>query len=302
MKCFFYLGLFIFSNNLHSQILSADLTTIATGFDRPVDIKFTDDNKIFIVEQDGKIKIISNGTVLATPFLDIDSKVGSVDNEQGLLGLAFSPDYVSSGKFYVNYTNNSGDTVISRFTVSSNINIADSDSEVVLLTIPQPYSNHNGGHLAFGQDNYLYIGTGDGGSGGDPDNYAQNGNSLLGKILRIDVNGNYGYNIPVDNPFVNDSSVLDEIWALGLRNPWRFSFDKQNGDLWIGDVGQNAIEEIDRLTISDSGVNLGWRCYEGNSPYNTSGCSSASNYFSPIAQYNQGGSPYKVLNFRWLYL
>ncbi len=285
--------IFFFTLSLSAQNLIVDIGVINSGFNRPVDIKFTDNDHMFVVEQDGIIKIVVNGILQATPFLNIDAKVGSSGNEQGLLGLAFSPNYSTDGRFYVNYTNNSGNTVIARYQVSSNPNVADAGSEEILLTISQPFSNHNGGHLAFGQDGYLYIGTGDGGSGGDPNNNAQNGNSFLGKMLRIDVSGANGYTIPQDNPFINDSSVLSEIWALGLRNPWRFSFDMANGDLWIGDVGQNAIEEIDYLTAGDAGGNLGWRCYEGNSPYNTSGCSGASNYKMPIVQYNQGGSPYR---------
>lgn len=271
-----------------------NVDTFATGFDRPVDIKNAGDNRLFIVEQDGVIKILnSNGTTNSTPFLDIDGIVRSTGNEQGLLGLAFHPNYSTNGYFYVNYTNNSGNTVISRYTVSGNPNVANASSAQILMTINQPYSNHNGGHIAFGQDGYLYIGMGDGGAGGDPQNYSQNTNSLLGKMLRIDVNSGSPYGIPADNPFVGDGSTLDEIWAIGVRNPWKFSFDKNNGDLWIGDVGQNAIEEINHTANGVGGLNYGWRCYEGNSNYNTSGCSGASNYEMPVAQYAQGGSPYK---------
>ena len=284
--------LFSFSLSCFSQEIV--LTSFGTGFTKPVCIKHAGDSRLFVVEQDGIIKILTDsGTTLSTPFLNIDNLVGSNGNEQGLLGLAFHPNYATNGYFYVDYTNNAGDTVVARYQVSSNANIADVNSAQILMTISQPYTNHNGGNIAFGPDGYLYIGTGDGGSGGDPNNNAQNGNSMLGKMLRIDVDSASPYGIPNDNPFVNDANTLDEIWFVGLRNPWRFSFDKQNGDMWIGDVGQNAIEEIDHIPNGTSGLNFGWRCYEGNATYNTTNCSNASNYTFPVTQYNQGGNPYK---------
>ncbi len=272
---------------------NVDIVSYGTGFNKPVCISNAGDNRLFIVEQDGIIKILESGTTLSTPFLDIDSIVGSSGNEQGLLGLAFHPNYSTNGYFYVNYTNNSGDTVISRYQVSSNPYVADVNSAQIILTIDQPYSNHNGGDLKFDSDGYLYIGTGDGGSGGDPDNYAQNTLSLLGKMLRIDVDNGSPYSIPSDNPFVSDSSVLDEIWATGLRNPWRFSFDRENGDLWIGDVGQNAFDEINHAPNGTAGLNYGWRCYEANATYNTTGCLGSSNYYFPVAEYSLGGTPYR---------
>jgi glucose/arabinose dehydrogenase len=247
-----------------------------------------------VVEQDGIIKIVnSDGTVETTNFLDIDNIVGSIGNEQGLLGLAFHPDFATNGYFFVNYTNNSGDTVISRFSrIGVDPTIADPNSELIILTYSQPYTNHNGGELQFGPDGYLYISSGDGGSGGDPQNNSQNLNSLLGKLLRIDVNNSSAsnpYAIPADNPFVGNASARDEIWAYGLRNPWKFSFDSANDDLWIADVGQNAREEINQAVSTAAGLNYGWRCYEGNSSYNLSGCPSSSTMTFPVSEYSHSG-------------
>lgn len=271
------------------------LQNFATGFSNPVDIENAGDTRLFIVEQGGLIKILNaNGTVNATPFLNIASLISS-GGERGLLGLAFHPNYVANGYFFVNYTNTSGNTVIARYTVSANPDIANT-TETILLTITQPYSNHNGGSIKFGPDGYLYIGMGDGGSGGDPGNRAQNINENLGKMLRINVNSSVPpyYTIPAGNPYVGIVGN-DEIWALGLRNPWKFSFNRINGDLWIADVGQNAVEEIDKVTNPPtSGLNFGWRCYEGNSTYNTSGCLSASNYTFPFAQYARSGGACSV--------
>ena len=233
-----------------------ELEVFATGFSSPVNVKHAGDDRLFVVERAGVIKILNaDGTVNSAPFLDINSRVINSGGEQGLLALAFHPNYTANGFFYVNYINNSGDTVISRFTRSSE-NAADPNSEVLLLTISQPFSNHNGGDMHFGpNDGYLYISTGDGGSAGDPVNYGQNTSSLLGKMLRIDVDGtsegNYG--IPNDNPFVGNGAVLDEIWAIGLRNPWKWSFDRSNGDMWIADVGQSNKEEINRVPASSTG-------------------------------------------------
>ncbi len=262
--------------------------TFASGFDDPVDLTHAGDDRVFVVEQDGAIWIVQqNGTINSTPFMDIDPRVNSGANERGLLGLAFHPDYANNGYFYVNYTNSSGNTIVSRFSVDPNDpDIGDPNSEVILMTINQPYSNHNGGGIKFGPDGYLYIGTGDGGSGGDPLNSGQTRTSLLGKTLRIDVDNGSPYGIPADNPFVNDPNTSDEIWHLGLRNPWRFDFDRATGDLWIGDVGQNAREEIDfQLASSPGGENYGWRCYEANQSYNTSGCQGANSYDAPVYSY-----------------
>lgn len=267
----------------HSQTVPPviGLQPFATGFSAPVEITHCGDSRLFVVEQDGRIKILNpNGTANATPFLNVTT-LTNASGEQGLLGLAFHPNYTSNGYFYINYTNLSGDTVISRYSVNaSNPDIAN-PSGTILLTIPQPYSNHNGGTLKFGPDGYLYIGMGDGGSGGDPENRAQNRNELLGKMLRIDVDSGFPYGIPPNNPYVGVAGA-DEIWAIGLRNPWKFSFDRQNGDLWIADVGQNLYEEVNRAGASEAGLNYGWRCYEGNTAYNTTGCAAQNTMKSPL--------------------
>ncbi|MCB0551885.1 MAG: PQQ-dependent sugar dehydrogenase, partial [Phaeodactylibacter sp.] len=217
---------------------SLQLEVFASGFSLPVDIAHAGDGRLFIVEKAGRIRIIdSDGSILPQPFLDIDARVNSLASERGLLGLAFHPDYTDNGYFFVNYTNNSGDTRISRFSVSAgNANQADPNSERILLEVDQPFNNHNAGDLNFGPDGYLYIGLGDGGSADDPGNRAQNRQNLLGKMLRIDVDNGDPYSIPEDNPFAFDDFTLDEIWAIGLRNPWRFSFDRLTGALWIADV------------------------------------------------------------------
>lgn len=226
-----------------------------------------DAQHLFVVEQQGKIRIVEEESLLAQPFLDITDRVGSQGNEQGLLGLAFHPQYAQNGFFFVNYTDLNGDTVISRFKVTSNPLRADPDSEHVILKVPQPYSNHNGGHLLFGPDGMLYIGLGDGGSAGDPHNNAQNPNVLLGKMLRLDVDHAEPYGIPGDNPFVNGGGRA-EVWALGLRNPWRYDFDSVTGELFIADVGQNKWEEVSVLPAGKSpGWNLGWRVWEGSHRY-----------------------------------
>lgn len=261
------------------------------SFSNPVDLQTARDgtNRLFVVEQQGRIIVFENNhnTTAKKVFLDITDRV-AWGGEMGLLGLAFHPQFSSNGYFYVNYTaNNPRRTIVSRFQVSStNPDSADKNSELILLTFNQPYSNHNGGCLAFGPDGYLYIATGDGGSAGDPQNNAQNITNLLGKILRIDVNNQQAplnYSIPLDNPFVNspDPNVRKEIYAYGLRNPWRFSFDPVTNKLWCADVGQYDWEEIDLI---ENGGNYGWRCYEGNHPYNLSGCSG--NYIFPIYEYS----------------
>jgi len=273
---------------------------IASGLARPVQVVAPagDFSRIFIVEQrsgsTGRIKIynLDSGTLYSTPFL---SKSVSTSSEQGLLGLAFHPNYAQNGYFYINYTSTSGSTVIERFSVSSNPDIADASSGTTIMTISQPYSNHNGGWLGFSPiDGYLYIGTGDGGSAGDPSNRAQDiTNQKLGKILRIDVDGGSPYAIPASNPFVGVTGD-DEIWAYGMRNPWRCDFDDETGDLWIGDVGQNAYEEVTfQPASSTGGENYGWRCYEGNNTYSTSGCPNASTMTFPIWEFTHGGNPYR---------
>lgn len=266
------------------------LVDFSTGFTRPVDITHCGDSRLFVVEKAGYIRIVDTlGNKFPTPFLDIFDRVLSSGNEQGLLGLAFHPNYAQNGYFYVYYTKKTnGDTRVSRFSRDSvNVNKADPNSEQILLVQTQPYNNHNGGCIKFSPtDGYLYIGLGDGGSGGDPQGYGQRKNTFLGKILRIDVTpGPTPYTVPADNPFVSDPAYFPEIWSLGWRNPWRFSFDQLNGDLWVGDVGQNAREEIDYEPAGQGGGNYGWRCYEGNNTYNTNGCPGASSFIPPIHEY-----------------
>lgn len=302
------LGLFAANAQYNFQVAFPNLT-----FSNPLDLQHAGDgsNRIFVVEQAGRIKVFPNNSSVTTTktFLDITDRVTS-GGETGLLGLAFHPNYESNGYFYVNYTAPSPlRTVVSRFQVSpTNPDSADKNTEQILLTFNQPYSNHNGGCVAFGADGYLYIATGDGGSGGDPQNNAQNITNLLGKILRIDVDNpqpplNYG--IPPTNPFVDstNTSIRKEIYAYGLRNPWRMSFDPVTGWLWAADVGQNTWEEID---IINNGGNYGWRCYEGNHPYNTSGCNGT--YIFPIWEYSHsegisvtGGYVYRGQNVPELY-
>lgn len=265
------------------------LTSFATGFTSPVDIEHpAEDTRLFVVQQTGAIRILNaNGTVNPTNFLTLTTATISNGSERGLLGLAFHPNYATNGYFYVNYTNTAGNTVIARYTVSANPDVADATSATILLTVAQPFSNHNGGSLKFGPDGYLYIGMGDGGSAGDPGNRAQNINENLGKMLRIDVDAASPYGIPADNPYVGITGN-DEIWAIGLRNPWKFSFDMANGDLWIADVGQNQIEEINKIAApTTTGLNFGWKCYEGNSVY--SSCSGTATYTFPIAEYTHTG-------------
>jgi len=278
-----------------------DLTShrLVTGLARPVYVCAPpgDHDRLFIVEQrsgsTGRIRIfdLTTNTLLTTPFLSISV---STSSEQGLLGMAFHPDYANNGYFFVNYTNSSGTTVVARYEVyPSNPNLANSSSATTVMTISQPYSNHNGGGIEFGPDGYLWIGTGDGGSAGDPGNRSQDiTNQLLGKMLRIDVD-TLPYSIPADNPYVGVSGD-DEIYSYGWRNPWRFSFDRQTGDLYVADVGQNAWEEVQVVPYGGgSGGNFGWRCYEGNAAYNTSGCPSSSTMIFPQHVYSHGGSPYR---------
>jgi uncharacterized repeat protein (TIGR01451 family) len=263
---------------------------VASGFTYPVQATHAGDgsSRLFVVEQPGRIRILENGAIVDTPFLDLTSQV-VYGGERGLLGLAFHPNYQTNGQFYVNYTRaGDGATVIARYHVSTgNPNIADPDSAQVLLTIGQPYANHNGGQLLFSpHEGYLYIGMGDGGSGGDPLNHAQNVTTLLGAMLRLDVDGASPYAIPPDNPYVGREG-RDEIWAIGLRNPWRFSFDRETGDLYIGDVGQNLWEEIDyQVASAPGGQNFGWRCKEGDHEYNFSGDCPDLTLTDPIAEYS----------------
>jgi len=274
-----------------------------------VDITHAGDgsNRLFLVEQRGRIFIFKDGAVLETPFLSMQGKLAGGD-EQGLLSLAFAPDYVDSGYFYVWYTQIAGDTVLSRFQVSDNPDVADPGSEQVVLPVAQPFDNHNGGRLQFGPDGMLYLGLGDGGAANDPDQRAQDGSTLLGKLIRIDVDPvHQTYAIPADNPFVGDSNVRDEIWALGLRNPWRMSFDTLTGDLFVADVGQNQREEVNfQPASSNGGENYGWDIMEGTRCI-PSGCNPAS-FVLPVAEYNHdlgcsitGGEMYRGSAYPGLY-
>jgi glucose/arabinose dehydrogenase len=273
--------------------LTLSLEQVATGLTRITDIAHCDDERLFVTLQAGRIRIIQpNGTLLTTPFLDISAQVNDNGNEQGLLGLAFDPAYPVNGRFYVYYTAGSGNGTsrVSRFTVSSSDpNVADPTSEEILYTYPQPFSNHNGGDLEFGLDGLLYVAFGDGGSAGDPQNNAQDLTDPLGDIIRIDVGGETGWEVPADNPWAGlGNDTLPEIWASGLRNPYRMGFDRLTGDLFIGDVGQNAFEEMDFVAAGDnSGPNFGWRCYEANTVYNASGCAAQSTYEAPITVHQQ---------------
>lgn len=268
------------------------LVEVFNDLDEPVCLASCGDDRIFIVEKSGIIKIgYPDGFIREEPFLDIKDIVKS-GGERGLLGLDFPPDFKQTGNFYVNYTGEpDGQTVISRFKIAPDSNKAVAATEEILLEITQPASNHNGGCIEFGSDGYLYIGMGDGGGGGDPQNYSQTKNSLLGKMLRIDVSPITGYVVPPDNPFVDDPSYEPEIWAMGLRNPWRFNFDQRNGDLWIADVGQGSWEEVNFEKLgTGGGKNYGWRCYEGYAPYNSSGCQDESFYTFPVAAFPHGNS------------
>ena len=253
-------------------------------FSKPIFLTASPDesNRLFVLEQDGRILIIKENSVLPEPFLDINEKL-STGGERGLLGLAFHPNFSSNGRIFLNYTRAKDHaTVIAEYHVSSNPDQA-KQNESILLVIPQPYGNHNGGMIAFGPDGYLYIGMGDGGSGGDPKNYAQNLNELLGKFLRIDVDQSHPYGIPSDNPFVKKQG-RSEIFAWGLRNPWRFSFDRETGELWAGDVGQNDWEEID---VIQKGKNYGWRLLEGKHCFNPeSGCRTTDSVIDPVIEYD----------------
>lgn len=287
------------------------LTTVrvASGLNRPVFVTSPpgETARLFILKKAGVIRILDldAGTVLPTPFLDIDALIGggtSDNSEQGLLGLAFHPDYAANGYFFIYYTNNSGDSVLARYTASPDPNVADPNSAITLLTIDQPQANHNGGWLGFGPlDGYLYISSGDGGGGGDDDaghtpgvgNGQDITDNLLGKLLRIDVDSGSPYAVPGDNPFV-DITGDDEIWAFGLRNAWRSAFDRLTGDLFIADVGQGTWEEVNfQPAASPGGENYGWRCREGAHDFNTSGDCSQTPFTEPIHEYIHGGTPFR---------
>lgn len=264
---------------------------VLSGLDSPVRlVSPPGDRRLFVVEQPGRIRVFGlDGTDRGT-FLDLVGSI-SAGGERGLLGLAFAPDYATSGRFFVDFTDQAGNTRLVRYSVSSDPDRADPASADTLLTVGQPFANHNGGHLEFGPDGWLYLGLGDGGSGGDPGNRAQDGQSLLGKLLRLDVSGAVALPAP-GNPF-SGSAPRDEIWALGLRNPWCFSFDRLTGDLYIGDVGQGTREEVDIAAAGAAGLNFGWRLMEGTACYNpSSGCNNGS-LTLPVHEYTHGGTPFR---------
>jgi glucose/arabinose dehydrogenase len=269
------------------------LESVTSGLVLPVSITHAGDSRLFITEQEGRIVIHDGVRLLPQPFLDITPLVLS-GGERGLLSVAFHPRYSENGRFFVNYTDRNGHTVIARYTVSSNPNVADPSSGVTILQIQQPFANHNGGQLQFGPDGYLYIGMGDGGSGGDPNNRAQNLGDLLGKMLRIDVES-ATYTVPPSNPFLSQSGARGEIWAYGLRNPWRFSFDRASGDLWIADVGQGLWEEVDfQPATSIGGENYGWRRMEGAHCFSPSTNCNTGSLVLPVIEYGHGGGACSV--------
>ncbi|MBK8904806.1 MAG: PQQ-dependent sugar dehydrogenase [Anaerolineaceae bacterium] len=291
-----------------NPVSSISLEPIISGLIQPLYLTHAFDDRLFILEQAGTIRILQNGELLPEPFLDIMDPVNSNSNEQGLLGLAFHPNYQENGYFFLNYTNVNGGTNIARYRVSSDPNVADPNSEQILLTVPQPYANHNGGMVAFGPDGYLYVGMGDGGSQGDPEGNGQNTGTLLGSILRLDIDSLDGsYTIPADNPFVDDPNARPEVWAYGLRNPWRFSFDRLTNDLFVADVGQNTWEEVSWLAAgTPGGQNFGWNFMEGNHCYVTN-CNPA-NFVPAVFEYDHtqgcsisGGYIYRGQQFLSLY-
>src|SRR5438309_3703271 len=286
--------IFVFCGGAFAAPPAVTLRPVASGLTLPVEIAHAGDGsgRLFVVGQGGAIKIIRDGAVLATPFLDITAQVLS-GGERGLLGLAFHPQFRSNGKFYVYYTRRTdGTIVVSEYLRgAANADVADPATERQLFTVTHPLSNHNGGHIVFGPDGYLYIGIGDGGGGGDQNNNAQNLGVRLGKLLRIDVNAAPGFAVPPGNPLVAQAGALPEIWAYGLRNPWKFNFDRATGDLLIADVGQNAWEEVDFEPTGDpGGRNYGWRITEGNHCFNPSSGCNLTGITLPIIEYGHNFS------------
>jgi len=274
---------------------AVQLRLVADGFNRPLYVSHARDwsGRLFLLEQSGKIWVLREDRVLPQPFLDVSalispSALGSGFTEQGLLGIAFHPEYASSGSFYINYTNRAGSTVIARYSVNAeNPDRADASSAEIIFQLEQPYANHNGGHIEFGPDGYLYVALGDGGWANDPLGAGQNRNLLLGSLLRIDVDSAKPYAIPPDNPFVDSSDARGEIWAYGLRNVWRFSFDRLTGDLYFADVGQNAWEEVNfQPAASRGGENYGWNVWEGGHIF---AGGNAPNHVPPIFEYTRSG-------------
>lgn len=267
-------------------------TRVATGLTRPTFVTNAADNsnRLFVLEKPGRIRVVKSGLLVAQPFLDISSLVGSSSNEQGLLGLAFHPDFEQNGRFFVAYTAKDAANTVAEYRVAKAADdVADASSGKVLFSVPDQYPNHNGGMLAFGRDGYLYVSMGDGGSAGDPNGNGQKLGSLLGKLLRIDVNDGSPYGIPATNPFISTTGARPEVWAYGLRNPWRFTFDRQTGDLWIGDVGQDKYEEVDfQAADSKGGENYGWNTMEGAHCYKPQTDCRQDGLVLPVFEYDHG--------------
>jgi glucose/arabinose dehydrogenase len=282
-------GLLLITTVLRGQtnvLPDIELVAFASGFNSPIGLEHAGDNRMFVLEQAGKIKIVEADGTSKSHFLNITDRVLSTGFEQGLLGIAFDPGYAENGYFYIHYTNLDGNSRFSRFSVHpNNPKKAKPNSEVILLEVEDPFANHNGGQMKFGPDGYLYFTIGDGGAGGDPLNNAQDQSTLLGKLLRIDPTDDGGYDIPPTNPFAGEAGQ-EEIWATGLRNPWRFSFDAMTGDLWIPDVGQNAWEEVNIQPASSAGgENYGWSCMEGNHFFKADCDANGAPFTAPIAEY-----------------
>ncbi len=272
--------------------VTVDVAVAVSGFDSPVDVTNAGDGsgRLFVVEQAGRIRLVKDGALVVRPFLDITGRIAS-GGERGLLGLAFHPDYPTDPRFFVDYTDRDGNTVVSQFTVSgADPDSGDPDSEVVLMHIAQPFANHNGGAVVFGPDGMLYIATGDGGSAGDPQGNGQRLDTYLGKILRVDVDvapgSSTAYQVPADNPFATTAGAKPEIWFYGLRNPWRIRFDRETDDLWIGDVGQNAWEEIDVARAAQKGLDYGWNIMEATHCFNPSSGCDPTGLTVPVAEYD----------------
>jgi len=287
--------IFFFSILFAQNTITIDSKIIAQDLERPLLVRFEPDtNLMYIVQQTGEILIKNDATTL---FLDLSKHITikPMPDERGLLGMAFDPDYSNNGFFYVSYVDTENYSVVSRFKVSNNKLKADINSEKKLFYFKQPFNNHNGGHLEFSPvDNYLYISFGDGGKFGDPFNHAQNKGNYFGKILRIDTNSENGYNIPPDNPFYGSKYEKEEIWAYGLRNPWRFSFDAMNGNMFIGDVGQDSWEEINYLEFDSAGLNFGWNITEGNHCYSNPECDQRM-YIEPMLEYPSDAAYWKSM-------